>query len=89
MPMYTRILVFGRAVRSLLRLGAVLIVVFSGVSRSQAAPPKESVMVDGQAVHPTRILARRKHQTTPKAVGQSAGIVEQLRRGHPYLWDRS
>ena len=71
MPMYTRILVFGRAVRSLLRLGAVLIVVFSGVSRSQAAPPKESVIVDGQAVHPTRILARRKHQTTPKAVGQS------------------
>ena len=67
----TRILIFGRAVRSLLRLGALLIVVFSGVNRSQAAPPKESVVVDGQAVHPTRILARRKHQTTPKAVGQS------------------
>ena len=64
-------LVFCPAVSRLLRLGALLIVVFSGVNRSQAAPPKESVVVDGQAVHPTRILARRKHQTTPKAVGQS------------------
>ncbi len=46
-------------------------VIFAGSGPSQAAPPKESVVVDGQAVHPTRILARRKHQTTPKAVGQS------------------
>ena len=45
--------------------------IFAGVGRSQAAPPKESVVVDGQAVHPTRILARRKTHTTPKAVGQS------------------
>ena len=55
----------------LLRLAVFLILMLTGVGRSQAAPPKESVVVDGQAVHPTRILARRKPHTTSKVVGQS------------------
>ncbi len=44
-----------------------LLATFAGVFHLLAAPPPESVIVDGHAAHPTRILARRKPSTTAAA----------------------
>lgn len=64
-------------VRRLVALSAMLVVCLIGVGRSHAAPPKDSVVVGGKPVHPTRILARRKFHTTPQAVGQSVQALNK------------
>jgi len=62
---------FRPAIRTLTWLAGTILAIFAAMHHSQAAPPTESVLIGGEAVHPTRILARRKNRVLPKAALQS------------------